>query len=66
MSTLVSILFGVVLNALGVDMAQEVNNDDTTFQTEVVSCRDAAQEACPAIMEAHYIISKNELLSQKK
>lgn len=61
MSTLVSILLGVVLNALGADLAEVRDN---TSETEISNCKYSVQYACPTVKEAHYIISKNDLLSQ--
>ena len=62
MSTLIKILLGLAMNVLGADAAPA---NETQGKAEVINCETTAQQGCKGVMEAHYIISKNELLSLK-
>jgi len=58
MSTLISILFAVVLNTLsGGDVKQETLE---VSNIEIIQCEDSIQQ------QSHYIISKDEQLFKKK
>ena len=63
MSTLVKFLLGIVISALGTDPAEVKDN---TSEVEMINCEETVQVICPEELEAHYIISENELLSPNK
>ena len=60
MSTLIKILLGLAINVLGADVSEV---PPIELKAEVINCETATQQGCNGVMEAHYILSKNELLS---